>query len=183
MKSVVKNKIKLSTTQSKISNVKKQKLKTFINKTSEKRIVSFAGLVAKLRQAIRNQDKYFIYFVSKKIIVFLKLLQEQGLIYNFYQLPDKALSQDNRLQLGPVFNIRLVVVHLKIAGSFGPALKTLNVLSVPSRSVTITYQQLLSKSNMAGPSTLYVLNTLKGLLTHTVALQYRIGGEVLCQIN
>jgi len=141
------------------------------------------GLVAKFRQAILNQDKCFIYCVNKKLLVFLRLLQERGLIYNFYQLPNNALPQDNRLQLGPDFNTRLVVIHLKINGHFGPTLKTIKILSIPSRDITVTYQQLILKSNAAGPSTLYVLNTLKGLLIHTEALQQRIGGKLMCKIN
>jgi len=141
------------------------------------------GLVAKFKQAVRNHDNYFIYFANKKLITFLTLLQEQGIIHNFYRMPDAALSEDNSLQIGPAFNARLIVVHLKTNGPFGPALKNIHVFSVPSRNVTVTYQQLILKSNAAGDSAIYVLNTPKGLLTHTAALQYRVGGEIICKIN
>ena len=183
MKQVVGNKGALLNTQYDKGNVKKQKLWSFINKTNEKRTVSFMGLVAKFKQAIRNRENHFIYFANTKLVTFLTLLQEQGLIHNFYCMPEAALSQDSSLQIGPAFNARLLVVHLKINGQFGPALRNIHVFSVPSRTVTVTYRQLLLKSNAAGPSTIYVLNTPKGLLTHTVALQHRVGGELICKIN
>jgi ribosomal protein S8 len=85
--------------------------------------------------------------------------------------------------LSPAFDARILVVYLKTIAKNGPTLQSFKMFTVPSRQVSISYTQLVEKTKVAGPSTLYVLNTPKGLLTHIVALRYKIGGEIVCEMR
>ena len=162
-----------------ISNLKRQKVLQYTNKKHAKRTVSFFGFVAKLQQALANQDSFFVYYANDRIQEFLKLLRTGGFVQAYYLMPATALG----VKLSPEFNQRVLVVYLKPASKFGRALNAVKLVSIPSRSVTVTYSQLLAKSLGSGISSMYVLNTSKGLLTHTKALQYQIGGELVCEIS
>lgn len=87
------------------------------------------------------------------------------------------------MYLGPAFDARVLVVYLKTSDKYGPALKSFNMFTIPSRPLSINYIQLMAKTKTAGAAALYVLNTPKGLLTHNEALRYKLGGEVVCEIR
>lgn len=165
------------------SSVKRQKVLTFVTKHHEKRITSFAGFVAKLQQSLDNNEEQFIYYATKKLVPFVTLLRDTGVIHKFHIMSADTQRQEFSLYLSPDFDARLMVVHLKLADKYAPALRQFKTVTVPSRRVSINKRQLLEKTLAAGASTLYILNTPKGLLTHMVALQHQIGGEVVCEIH
>lgn len=165
------------------SNVKRQKVLTFAKKKNEKRVVSFFGFIAKLQQALHNKNPYFVYYANKKIIAYLTLLRDNGFVQNFYTVPKIVQTTVLKLKLSPDFQERLLVVYLKPANKLGKALNSIQLYTIPSRSIFIRYDKLSEKVMKTGASTMYVLNTSKGLLSHTTALQYKIGGELLCKIN
>jgi ribosomal protein S8 len=164
-------------------NVKRQKVLTFANKRHEKRITSFAGFVAKLQQSLNNNDDQFIYYVTKKLLPFVTLLRENGIIHKFHIMSAEAQRQGLALYLSPDFDARLMVIYLKVVDKYAPALRQLKTFTVPSRRISISHMQLVEKTLAAGASTLYILNTPKGLLTHMAALHYQIGGEIVCEIR
>ena len=164
-------------------NLKRQKVLTFVNKRHEKRITTFAGFVAKLQQSLDNNEDQFVYYVTKKLVPFVTLLRDNGIIHKFHIMSTEAQHQNFSIYLSPDFDARLMVVHLKIADKYAPALRNFRTFTIPSRRLSISYKQLLEKTLVAGASTLYILNTPKGLLTHMVALQYQIGGELVCEIH
>jgi len=166
-----------------LSNVKRQKVVKFANKHNEKRIASFAGFVAKLQQSVSSNEKYFIYYATKKVLAFAQLLRENGIIQNFYVMTAEDQRNNFGLYLSPSFDARLLVIHLKSEGKYASALSTFRMFTIPSRQVSINHNQLLEKTLAAGAATLYVLNTPKGLLTHSAALHSKIGGEVVCEIQ
>jgi ribosomal protein S8 len=166
-----------------LSTVKRQKVLTFVNKAGEKRLTTFSGLVAKLQQSLDNGEEQFVYFANKKLIAFLTLLRDSGVIHNFHVIKRAAQWRGLGVYLSPAFDSRILVVYLKTEDKNGPALRSFKLFTVPSRQVAISYTQLVEKAKVAGPSTLYVLNTPKGLLTHIVALRYKIGGEVVCEMR
>lgn len=73
-----------------VSNVNRNKVLTFVGKVKEKRLASFAGLVAKLQQSSGNGEEQFVYFANKKIVAFLTLLRESGVIHNFHLIQKTA---------------------------------------------------------------------------------------------
>jgi ribosomal protein S8 len=166
-----------------LSTVNRQKVLTFVCKTNEKRVTTFSGLVAKLQQSLDNGEDQFVYFANKKSIAFLTLLRESGVIHNFHIIKRAAQWRELGIYLSPAFDSRILVVYLKTAAKNGPAVQSFKMFTVPSRQVSISYKQLVEKTKSVGPSTLYVLNTPKGLLTHVVALRYKIGGEVVCELK
>ena len=161
------------------SNLKRQKLVQYLNKKHTKRTISFFGFVAKLQQALKNRDSYFVYYVNNRIHEFLKVLMACGFVQAYYLAPQEV----QEVKLAPYFKQRALLVYLKPSNKFGTALSSLKLFSVPSRSTTITYAQLVTKALGAGTAKQYMLNTSKGLLTHTRALQYKVGGELVCEIN
>lgn len=164
-------------------NVKRQKVLTFATKRNEKRITSFAGFIAKLQQSLDNNEEQFVYYATKKLVPFVTLLRENGIIHKFHIMSAETQYQMFGLYLSPNFDARLMVVHLKVAEKFAPALRKFRTFTVPSRRISINHNQLLEKTLAAGPATLYILNTPKGLLTHMAALHHQIGGEIVCEVQ
>lgn len=166
-----------------LGNVKRQKVTTFVSKAHAKRLATFSGLVAKLQQCLKNGEEYFLYFSNKKVVSFLTLLRDAGVIHNFYRFAKDSQRNASGGNLGPAFESRVLVIYLKIMGKHGSAFNGFKMFTVPSRPLTMNYRQLLEQVLVTGPATLYVLNTPKGLLTHAVALRHKIGGEVVCAIK
>lgn len=165
-----------------VSNVKQKKIMTYIKKTKERRVATFSGCIAKLQQSYDNGEPFFVYYLTKKTTEFLKLLREQGIIHNFSILSSASVWNDFSISLSPDFNSRLAVVHLNLSSKQGPILSQFKTFTIPSRAISITYAQLRTKVKHSR-STLYVLNTSQGLLTHMAALYKKIGGEVVCAIQ
>lgn len=159
-----------------------KKVVVFGSKKNEKRIISFFGFVAKIQQAIRNKESSFIYFSNYRIFAFLNLLQQNGFVQAFYILPVHAQKRLG-LSFSSEFSGRVLIVYLKPVDNWGLALNTIRLFSLPSRSLYITYRALRNYSVKLGTTSMYVLNTSKGLLTHTQALQHRIGGQLVCELN
>lgn len=164
-------------------NVKSEKVLTFTKKVHEKRIATFAGFIAKLQQSLDNNEEHFVYYVTKKLIPFVTLLRDNGIIHRFHIMSKDVQYKNFSVYLSPSFDARLLIVHLKRDTKYAPALRLFKTFTIPSRRVAISYKQLLSKTLTAGTTSLYILNTPKGLLTHMVALHHRIGGEIVCEIN
>lgn len=166
-----------------VSNAKRQKVLAFVNKRHEKRITSFAGFGAKLQQSIDNNEEQFIYYATKKIIPFVTLLRDIGVVQSFYVMTTEEQRRNFSTYLSPAFDARILVVYLKSTDKYAPALRKFRLFTIPSRPVTISNAQLLKKTLTTGAGTLYVLNTSQGLLTHKTALHQKIGGEVVCEIQ
>lgn len=165
------------------SNVKRQKVLTFVKKKHEKRITSFAGFVAKLQQSLSNNEEQFVYYATKKLLPFVTLLRDSGVIHKYHIMSAEMQQQDFSVYLSPSFDARLMVVHLKTSDKYAPALRKFRTFTIPSRRISVSHVQLVEKTLAAGAATLYILNTPKGLLTHMVALHHKIGGEVVCEIQ
>lgn len=165
------------------STFKKNKIVTFASKKNEKRITTLSGFMAKLQQSIDNNEEQFVYYATKKLLPLLVLLREKGIIQNFHTLTSGLVRKECSLSLSPSFQARVLVVYLKTADKYAPALRNIKMLTVPSRTVSMSRTELLKKVLAAGPATWYVLNTSRGLLTHMEALHYQIGGEVICEIK
>ena len=102
---------------------------------------------------------------------------------SFYVMTAEEQRKSFSTYLSPAFDARVLVVYLKSADKYAPALRKFRLFTIPSRPVTISSAQLLKKTLVAGSGTLYVLNTSQGLLTHKTALHQNIGGEVVCEIQ
>lgn len=163
-------------------NVEKKKIVTYLGKKHEKKVINFSGFIAKFKQALKNHDSYFVYFANQKLLAFLELLQRHGLIHFFFIVPKKAQEKITMIPLSQDFDSRILVVYLRQSTKHGPALRDIKVISVPSRRISVKYEQLMAQNLKMGIFGLYVLNTSQGLLTHTEALQKGIGGELVCEI-
>ena len=117
-------------------NLKRQKVLTFVNKRHEKRITTFAGFVAKLQQSLDNNEDQFVYYVTKKLVPFVTLLRDNGIIHKFHIMSTEAQHQNFSIYLSPDFDARLMVVHLKIADKYAPALRNFRTFTIPSRRLS-----------------------------------------------
>jgi ribosomal protein S8 len=100
----------------------------------------------------------------------LILLQKLGFIYAFSVLP-----QTNKIS-----------VFLKYTESGISAIRSIKRVSRQGARVYITYkalQRMSRNNNLNNPYQVIVLTTPKGILTHTTAIGYKVGGEVLFVIN
>lgn len=109
----------------------------------------------------------FDIFFTKKNIKFIRFLKYIGLIKNFYLFKNSNY------------------VKIKIFISFYkriPICKNIKLLSTPSRNFFISYKALLLLHNRSLTS-VYLLSTSKGLITHMEALRLRTGGKVVMRLS
>jgi ribosomal protein S8 len=129
-----------------------------------------------LNHLMLNSNKKKLNFeilYTKKILKLLILLKNIGLLKSFVIIKNKNsnfISKKNK--------IRIFIFYYNKS----PVCKFLKLYSTPSRNFTISYKALLLLSNRTG-SSLYILSTPLGLLTHLDAFKYKIGGKIITRIT
>ena len=79
-------------------------------------------------------------------------------------------------------NNSLFLVFLKYDNSFVPIIKNLLLYSKPGKKVYISIYKLKALVFL-NKTSLFLLSTTKGLLTHNEAILYKIGGKLLVKLN
>lgn len=97
----------------------------------------------------------------------LKLLLEEGYILNF-----KAHLSSISIQLHYPIDVK--------TKCYRPAIKEIKVISAPGRRIYLSCQDLRNSKQNLG---LLVLSTSKGIMSLNKALEYNLGGEILCTIS
>lgn len=162
---------------------KLQQILTFVDKKNAKKVISIAGLIAVMKQALEKKLYHAAYFSNKKILAFLNVLKEKGFIFNYHIVPPIFFKCFLVFGYKPIFHKQVVFIYFRKSPQFGEGLVNIKLISRPSREVYITYQELvnLNKHNFA--SIIYFLNTTKGVLSHIEAINYKIGGKLICAVK
>lgn len=157
----------------------------FIDKKYQKKVINLSGLVSHIQWSIKSSLNPVIYYSTEYFILVLKILKKYGFIFNYYLIPDIFYKNFLKYNYKIDFYPRLIFIFLK---NLRPGLKALTkfkLISKPHRQIYLTYSQLNKLILFKSGTTIniYLLNTTKGLLTHTTALKYKIGGNLLCFVN
>jgi len=110
--------------------------------------------------------------LSKKTISLVKILYKVGCIYKYSIFRKRTNSSKSN------YMIKFSVFFYKNK----PFFKGLKLISTGSRKVTISYNAL-RLTNKFLKSSMLILSTSKGVITHREALNYKIGGLVICSVS
>lgn len=115
--------------------------------------------------ARKNLKSTIIY--TKQAIKLINVLHRIGFLKNYV-----VLRKNNS------FFIRFTIFFYKNTTYY----HNIRLISTPSRRFFISLKAL-HKLKYATRSSVYILSTSKGLITHDEAILYKIGGLLLCAIN
>lgn len=154
----------------------------FVDKKKAKKVISLAGFINKLKQAIRAKSTFTICYANTYFINFLNLLKKHGYIFNYFIVPDIFFKEFLKFGYKDHFYSKLVLVYFTGYKSEEISLKNIKLISKPSRQVYVSYASLTKLVPFKNVSCTYFLNTTKGLISHTDALQHKIGGNLVCVV-
>jgi len=115
-----------------------------------------------LNFALRKRNFYFNIRLSKKVLIFLGILKKLNLIRRFYKF------NHNQITVFPTYTYLIPTYRLKNFYRLGnPIILRRKALSLITKSIG---------------NSILILETSKGLLTQTQAIQRRCGGILVCSI-
>jgi len=128
---------------------------------------NFSDLIIRLKWAYKSHYSSIKVIKNKFTIKFLYLLQKIGLIRGFFFL----INENNILVYLKYFNGRRCIFNI-------------NIVSKPSKRIYWTLPFLLKNYRRQDFSTIYIISTSKGLITHNdIILSKNFSGEVICKIK
>lgn len=155
---------------------------TFVDKKKTKKLINLSELINKLKQALKTSSTYTIYYVNNYFINFLNLLKKHGYIFNYFIIPEVFFKDYLKFGYKEKFYNRLALIFFSGYKLEEVSLKIIKLVSKPSRQIYIDYVALNKLVFHKNTTSLYVLNTTKGLIGHTEALQHKIGGNLMCVV-
>ena len=127
----------------------------------------FSDLIVRLKLAYKNHYTSVKVKKNKFTVNFLYLLQKIGLIRGFFF----------------ILNANYILVYLKYINSKACFID-INFISKPSNRIYWTLNFLSKNYRRNDFSTIYIISTPKGLLTHNdVLLSKNFSGEIICKIK
>ena len=127
----------------------------------------FSDLIIRLKWGYKGHYSCVKVKKNKFTVEFLYLLQKIGLIRGFFFIIKESA----------------ILVYLKYKNGIG-SIYSINIISKPSNRIYWTLNFLSKNYRRHDFSTIYILSTSKGLLTHNDALLINnCSGEILCKIK
>ena len=127
---------------------------------------SYSFLINHVNILISTRRKWALIKYNKKVLNLIFIFKKLGLINGFL-----VISKNKKLvKISPFF-------YKKTAFFSGTKL-----ISTPSKVFTVKLSTLILLNRSLG-STIIILETAKGLLTHTEAIRVGTGGKLLCTIS
>jgi ribosomal protein S8 len=120
-----------------------------------------------LKLHVTNKKLFLTTFFSIKILNVIKILKLINAVRSYY-----IIKKNNK------FFIKIYFFYYKQL----PILTGLKLLATPSKVFLVSYKslQLIQKKTL---NSIFLIHTSKGIITHTQALQLKIGGRFLAQLT
>lgn len=152
-------------------------------KKQTKKQITIYSLFNHLQQGIIKKSPIIVTYINSYIIAFLNLLKKTGFIRSYYLVPGKLIKPFLQYGYKPFIHEHIAVIYLHNNQIKLENALTITFISKPKRQIFITYKKLIALSKTQQGSTIILINTVFGLITHTEALQKQIGGQLLCRIK
>lgn len=123
-------------------------------------------LIIQLSQTQSKEYQQLIFPKTKQIIQLVRKLTLEGYLYGYKPI------QLNK----PTYQQSYIQIYLKYVDGMGGVLTPLSKYHHCRLFKYISYKHLISLKNFAP---LILLQSSKGLITHTEAMKYRIGGVII----
>lgn len=128
----------------------------------------YAYLIAHLNLAFKNDKRIHRILCTKKTLKLMKVLRQEGCVT--YLIPRSVNITKRYLLFTPYFYKQTTFF------------KYIRLISTISKKFTVTFKALII-INRSLKSSLLLIETSKGILTHKDALRLRVGGLLLCVIS
>lgn len=115
-----------------------------------------------IKRAVITKSQYAYIKHSAKSYLLCKLFYKLGYLSSY-------IYQNNKIKIYLAFYEGV------------PILQSVNILSRPGNHRTISYYKIKSILKMG--KRIYILSTHKGLISSTMAIRLKIGGELLCELS
>lgn len=158
---------------------------TLVKKVKTKKIINIFTFLNQIKNALAHKFPITVYYVTPYTLEILKLLKKEFFIFNYFKITEQMLpSFLFSSTISKQFLTNLVCIIFKPINLFGNLrmLQGITLISTTSRTVFISYKQLVKLISINNDSTLFLLNTPYGIITHKMALKKKIGGSLLCKI-
>ena len=132
---------------------------------------------------IKHNRVFTVCYINDYLLSVLQLLKKLGFIYDYYVLPETYYNVLSLCNLSPAFSNRLCVVYLRYSNEHGLSLRNVKLLSKPSRQLYVSLEGLRKMVKPSSVAEIYILNTAKGIMTHSEALREHIGGNVIALVT
>jgi len=165
------------------SNIILGQILTFVDKKNTKKLINLSIFFNKITQALNKKSKYVIYYYNAYFSKLLDVLKKQGYIFNYFQIPASYFQPYLNFGYKSNFHTRLIIIYFTGYKVEEVSLKKVTVYSKPSRQLYISYAALRKLILTNSVASTFILNTSKGVITHSEALQYKIGGQLLCSVS
>jgi hypothetical protein len=161
-----------------LSIQKRLALLRFLDKKHVKKLINITNFVNQFNQATLQQRPYCVFFSNARVLQFVQLLKQLKIIYFYIKIVPNWIKADLVHGEHSFFIKQVTIAYLF------PLFKGhIKILSTPTRNISIKVHQLyyLCKDNVRYP--IYIIKTSNGLLPHYVALEKKLGGQILCVIK
>lgn len=145
--------------------------------------VSLVTLANSLNLAVRHNKTFTVVYVNDYLVSLLQLFKKSGFIYDYFVLPEGYYKAFSVCELSPAYASRVCLIYLRYNQEHNPSLHSVKLLSKPSRQLFVTWDSLRKLVRPNQITEVYVLNTVKGLMTHPEALQAQIGGNLIVKVT
>jgi ribosomal protein S8 len=155
----------------------------FANKKHTIKQVSVYSLINSLNMAVKHNQVFTVCYVNDYLLSVLQLFKKQGFVYDYLVLPESYYNVLSLCGLSPAFSNRLCVVYLRYGSEHGLSLRHVKLLSKPSRQLYVSLDGLRRMVKLDSVAEVYILNTVKGVMTHNEAMEEKIGGNVIALVT
>ena len=128
----------------------------------------YAYLIAHLNLALKNDKRIHRILCTKKTLKLMRVLRQEGCVT--YLIPRTGSVTKKYMLFTPYFYKQTTFF------------KCIRLISTISKKFTVTLKALII-INRSLKSSILLIETSKGILTHKDALRLRVGGLLLCVIS
>jgi ribosomal protein S8 len=132
---------------------------------------------------VKHNRVFTVCYVNDYLLSVLQLFKKLGFVYDYYVLPETYYNVLSLCNLSPAFSNRLCVVYLRYSNEHGLSLRNVKLLSKPSRQLYVSLGGLRKMVKPSSVAEIYVLNTAKGVMTHSEALREHVGGNIIALVT
>lgn len=133
--------------------------------------------------AVKHNRIFAVCYINDSLLSALQFLKQQGIIFDYFVLPESYYNVLSLCKLSPVFANKLCVIYLRYSNEHGTALRHIKLLSKPSQQQYVTYTQLCKLVKHNSIAETYILHTAQGIVTASTALKEKIGGKLIALIT
>ena len=88
--------------------------------------------------AAKHNKVFAVCYTNDNLLSALQLFKRQGLVYDYFTVPESYYKVLSLCSLTPTFSTRLAVVYLRYSNEHGLSLRNIKLLSKPSRQLYVT---------------------------------------------